>query len=269
MLNSIKTWLANPKRKYSDGVSLYLKTRNGNTFDSFFQSVKEAEPGSNHFNMLTDRLQKIARILETNSRVQSESVSAIKVDIKKAAPINVAPITIGKNANKQMPSIDANPYIRIEDLPENLQADFREIQKLTPEIHTWHEKAKAANSDNERKETINNAAMLEERRDELWFNIDSWWLENKAEGMDETLKSELVAKVEAFKVKHSNAGNAAKEAIELNDRISDLVTNINRAKKELPKLKDNKLTNRKKSIAGWEKELTEKQARLKEITEVK
>ena len=251
MVQKLKSWLANPKKNYAQGVDLYLKLRTDNKFDKFFQEVKTPDNGSIHFKMLVQRLANILRIEEAKPASKEEPVK--EVDLNKAKSINVDPISLPEKFTKQFPKIDANPMVRIEELPEELQKEYLEvIQPLAKELAHFHEVAKVAQSDDERKEAINKAAELEDQKAEAWAKIDEWWKVNKlGEGQQENVP----------------AGNSAKEAVEIAARIDDLKTNINRARKELDSIKDaNKKAAKASKITEWETELTQKSERLNELT---
>ena len=155
MIQQLNQWLANPNRNYDEGVQLYLKTRTDNKFDMFFQQVKAAPQNSLHAKMLLQKIQNIARIMGASAKAQPAHIPPV-VDISKARPITVDPIGLPKRA---FPRIDDNPYIRIEKLPAELQEKYEKVIKpLAKEIAHYHELAKVAPSDDDRKEAINKAA---------------------------------------------------------------------------------------------------------------
>lgn len=254
MIAQLRQWLGNPKRNYDEGVKLYLKLRTDLKFDNFFQSVKNAEPSSLHSNMLVQKLSNILRIEEAKPQPKTAQPEAPKVDISKAKPITVDPIPL--KTKKLFPKIDDNPFIRIEELPEDLKALYEnEVQPKAKEIAHYHEAAKVANTDEARKEAINMAAELEDKKAAAWKQIDDWWRVNK---LGDGKPEEKPAEPEKV--------NVGKKAIELQARIDDLNTNINRAEKELPTLTDKKKkANREKSLADWKKELKDKSAELKTL----
>lgn len=256
MYEQIRQWLASPAN-YSEGLSLYLKSRSDNKFDKFFQDA-ESSPATMHRKMLHQKLSNILRIHDAQPATANQP--EIKpVDLKKAAPITVDPIKLPKKAKeaKTYPQIDANPFVRLEKLPEDLQEKFKGIiQPLRKEIAHYHEVAKLATTDADRKEAINKAAELEDQEAAVWKEIDTWYKEHElGEGKpaDNTGKG-------------NDPINTAEAAIKLTERIADLKTNINRAKKELKTLKDEKkIKSRNASIAKWEKEQAEKEAQLKAL----
>lgn len=252
MYEQIRQWLANPAN-YSEGLALYLKSRGGNKFDKFFQDA-ESNPTKMHRNMLIQKLSNILRIHD--AQPQNINIPVIKpVDLKKAAQITVDPIKLPKKAkeSKTFPKIDANPFIRLEKLPEDLQEKYKGIiQPLRKEIAHYHEVAKLATTDEDRMVAINKAAELEDQEAAGWKEIDTWYKEHElGEGKHDVVINEPTV-------------NTAEAAIKLTERIADIKTNINRAKKELKTLKDEKkIAARKKSIANWQVEQAEKEAQLK------
>lgn len=253
MYEQIRQWLSNPAN-YSEGLALYIKSRGDNKFDKFFQDA-ESNPTKMHRNMLIRKLSNILRIHD--AQPQNINTPVIKpVDLKKAAPITVEPIKLPKKA-KSFPQIDANPFVRIEKLPEDLQVKYKGIiQPLRKEIAHYHEVAKLSTTDDDRMVAINKAAELEDQEAAVWKEIDTWYKEHElGEGKpaDNTGKG-------------NDPINTAEAAIKLTERIADLKTNINRAKKELKTLKDEKkIKSRNASIAKWEKEQAEKEAQLKAL----
>lgn len=252
MYEQIRQWLANPAN-YSEGLALYLKSRPDNKFDKFFQDAQVA-PTTMHSKMLHQRLSNILRIYGAQPKTTDQPV-ILPVDIKKAAPITVDPIKLPKKAKeaKTFPQIDANPFVRLEKLPEDLQEKFKGIiQPLRKEIAHYHEVAKLATTDEDRMVAINKAAELEDQEAAGWKEIDTWYKEHElGEGKHDVVINEPTV-------------NTAEAAIKLTERIADIKTNINRAKKELKTLKDEKkIASRKKSIANWQVEQAEKEAQLK------
>lgn len=254
MYEQIRQWLASPAN-YSEGLALYLKSHTDNKFNKFFQDA-EAAPSTMHRKMLHQKLSNILRIYDAQPRKIDQPI-ILPVDLKKAAPITVDPIKLPKKAKeaKTFPQIDANPFVRLEKLPEDLQEKYKsKIQPLRKEIAHYHEVAKLATTDDDRKEAINKAAELEDQEAAAWKEIDTWYKEHElGEG-----------KPPVDPGKGNEPANTAEAAIKLTDRIADLKTNINRAKKELKTLKDEKkIKSRNASIAKWEKEQTDKEAQLK------
>lgn len=257
MLEKINQWLTNPERTYNDGLDLYLKSRSKPDFDKFLTDGKDSKPESVQYNMLYQRLTNIARIMGNGVPVKKEETKPVITTEKEEKP------KAGKS--KQFPKIDDNPIINASELPDELRAKWDEIQAITPEIHAYHEQAKNATADDDRKELINLAAELEDKKDSLWEAIDTWWKETKL-GEGAAPKTE--------KPQTESEQNKAKAAVLINSRIEDLKTNIARAEKEIVSLSatdEDKLKNAKKiayrnnNLPTWKQELEEKTAELKAL----
>jgi len=228
-----------------------MKTRSDKSFDNFFQDAKDSKPNSLQYKLLKQKLSNIARIAVDIVPIPEKIET---VDLKKANPITVDAI---KLPSRQFPKIDANPYLRIEELPEDLRVKYETIiQPMVKEIAHYHEVAKTASNDTDRKQAINHALLLESNQSEAWAELDNWWTVNKLGEGKESTNDKSIELI-----------NPAKEAIALQSRIGDLKTNINRATKELTTLTDKRKVNiRNTNLVSWNAELIEKETRLKALT---
>ncbi|HNX93057.1 MAG TPA: hypothetical protein PKI17_05985 [Syntrophomonas sp.] len=209
----------------------------------FFSQVSNAKPGTLHFNMLLERMQKAARVATVKQAIVLPDITI--EEIKPAKNVPVRPIAPSKESVRQKTErsvrIADNPYVEISKLPEALQEDYKRIKAIPRELAQAHGEMKAAKTDAERADKLQVCKDMERERKELWSKIDEWWEKNK---------------------EVQPTGTAIESTVDVSNidkRLETIRKAINRAENELSSgnLDAKKKSARKIKLAAWKKEQKE------------
>jgi uncharacterized coiled-coil DUF342 family protein len=122
------------------------------------------------------------------------------------APIQAKPIKLPQKFNSQtLPKkqtddvaqtirIDDNPYIKVDQLPPDLQKKYKEIKRLKGEQNAYFErlKARAAGSNTDTQDLAKIIVEIADTVREYWSEIDTWYANKDGEKADK--KPELDTK---------------------------------------------------------------------------
>lgn len=238
-MNKAQQWLRDTRRTYADGVTIYKEIMGIDTSWKFFSQVSNAQPGTLHFNILMERMQKASRVAAVTQAnilpdITTEEIKPAKAPQKPAVP---AKETIRTRAEKSVRIAD-NPMVDIKQLPENLQESYRRIKEIPRELAQAHGEMKGAKTDAERAEKLQACKDLEAEKKALWGKIDEWWEKNK-DGQ-----------------KPEASGESSPDLSNIDKRLETLRKAINRAENELTsgKLDAKKKAARKMKLTAWKQE---------------
>jgi hypothetical protein len=223
-MNKATQWLADPQRKYADGLRMYAEVFGTDKQYDFFAGVSSPDKGSLHFNLLEEKIRRAARMLPEETELPA-------TDIKKSVRVKS---TKPSFSNPDHIRVVDNPLVEVTALPEELQQKYFENKSLTLELAAEHASLKDASSDQQRALHLENLKRIEKHRDENWQAIDSWWKANKP-------------------------GADPKPATDTNEskRRETLRKAVHRAEQEIAsgKLDEKKTLARNEKLAAWKKEL--------------
>jgi hypothetical protein len=222
-MNKATQWLADPQRKYADGLRMYAEVFGTDKQYDFFAGAPDPVIGSLHFNLLEEKIRKAARLLPA----EAETASTVTVSKKAESARPTRP-------NTDKVRIVDNPLVEVTALPEDLQQKYFENKSLTLELAAEHASLKQASTDEQRAAHLENARRLEKQRDENWQAIDSWWKQNKTVQTPQPAADTNEAK-----------------------RRETLRKAIHRAEQEIASgsLDERKVLARKEKLSAWKKEL--------------
>lgn len=247
-MNKAQAWLKDPRRDYAEGVAIYKEAMGNDKALQFFNQVSSAKPGTLHFNMLMERMQKVARVMVVKQadKLPDITTEEIKAPAKPVAgkPAKTMREIIREKADKSVRIVD-NPFVDISQLPDNLKTNYLRIKEIPKKLAGAHGEMKAATTDTERAAKLQLCKDLEDEKKALWLTIDDWWKSNKAgKAPEQETPADL-----------SN----------IDKRLETLRKAINRAENELKTgtLDAKKKTVRKEKIAVWKKEQKELQKLVK------
>ena len=222
-LEKIKNWINNPKATYQEGLKIYNEFKKSTKHDAYFAKVENADSNSQHFKILKNQVERIYRIQRQSVELNIPEKKAYEKP-KGKAEISVTEISHSKPIKKE-PSIriDDNPYIRVEELPNDLKEKF----KRNKQIPTLMNEARASinnlnTSKEDRVKFYNDLSMLEEERKENWKAIDEWWKSNKGNGNNNDNDNNNLSEDDKIK-----------QAIANEKRIKNLKIYISRDEKKL------------------------------------
>lgn len=181
-------WLKSPEKDFKKGVNLYLEHKLTTDHDNFFKSAIVNGPTAIHIKMLAGQMQKAAYRLKNAANHQEKEVKKSnkpvalvnkpKVINKKPDPSHLEVKQIS-GQKKESIRIDDNPFVKLEDLPKDLQAKFKENKANWKQIAETHAMMKGAKSDDERKRLFGVIEELDNKSTANWKAIDTWWKKNK------------------------------------------------------------------------------------------
>jgi len=183
-LQTLQTWLNTENKNFEEGVKLYELYKITKKHDQFFKAAISAGPTSLHFKILITQLQKAVYRLKTNQQEENKSAQQTKVS-QPVAP------EFTQISGKKSVRIDDNPYIRVEDLPEDLQLKYKENKTLYKDMAGIHAEMKQAKTNQERKELAEKLKQVEEKQTANWKKIDTWYKNNKNSDLITPSSSEI------------------------------------------------------------------------------
>ena len=224
----LANYMATGMKDYAEGISI-MKALGTDTKTVDFLNVPK--PSVLHENMLKKKLIEYARVNKIRPAVSQPVVNQVKQANKKPA---------GKSSREKQPGnktlvIDANPFVRIEDLPAEYRGKYRNASDLKNQQKTLHAELKALKDMTDEKSKTRRSelskqiigAKTEEKK--LWAEIDEWWEANKDKTREQRI-AESAAKGAIEREKRikanktfiqRNYGNS-KKTVELENRINEL-----------------------------------------------
>lgn len=189
------------------------------------------KPTAIHENLLKKKLIEYARVNKVKPALFKPVANIGKPEDKKPA---------GKTASEKQPGgkrliIDTNPFVRLEDLPEEYRQKFKAASDFKNQQKTLHAELKTLRDLTDEKSKKRRAELssqligtkTEEKK--LWAEIDEWWKANKDKTKEQQI-AESAAKAALDKEKRikanrtyiqRNYGNPAKKE-ELQNRMDEL-----------------------------------------------
>jgi len=203
--NRLAVWLADSKKDFHQGVSLFKELDINSEMLPFLRTGK---PHKLHWSILIRHMEEYARI----HQIKPAASRLIPVASVKERPV-VPEITKLVKTNKpavqsyiQRPKIDKNPAVRYEELPVELQVLFDENGRLNNESKAFHAKLKVLKDSlypevkEERGLIAREILSRKSKIRENWDRIDSWWKNRKIdEDPIEKAKREVLEKEKRIK----------------------------------------------------------------------
>lgn len=223
----VKAWLADPNRKFEDGLKLYNQHKRDSSRDAFFNSQPTFKVGTIQFNMLLGELTRIARILD--------QLPEDKQPQEQSKPITLGrPMSAMERKASSLKVENFNPTVDYNALPDEMKAKFDSIREVSKIIGGLKVAMDSATADDERKSFAEQLLVNWEKRKVLWAELDEW------------------------NAKNGNTGKKAKpnfgdmSVAELKKARKIRMDNITRAKKDSKNKKKAEV-----SISEWSKEIDE------------
>lgn len=177
----IRDWLANPKRKFEEGLKLYDLHKSKTDKDAFFRTQPTFPEGSLQYNILFSEMNRIYRILsqklENNPKPQ-EAASEPKtpaINTKNKAISLGTPLTANQRRASVIKITNHTPSVDYNSLPLELQSKFNTIKELSKSMAVF--KAIASDekaTDADRKTAASNLCQQFDYKKSLWAEIDQW-----------------------------------------------------------------------------------------------
>lgn len=172
-MTTASDWLKSPNRNYADGIQLLKQL---DPKDRHLKFLDVSKPDEYKATLLRDRIAYHNR-LGKQARVESkaEVTGAGKtVNINKGKG-NKPPVEEKKPSVK----IDDNPIVRYEDLPVEYQRKYDAAKSAGRKLASLKEALKVAPNDAERADIGKQLETLEDEKNKLWGEIDTYWNANK------------------------------------------------------------------------------------------
>lgn len=236
MIQQLKDWISNPKRKFSDGVNLFNQlatTTQKNNFQVYFDKNKDENvPQFDiRFTTLINQISFIQR------RIQSNPEAFAQVSTQATAKVST-------NAQEVSTPTD------IDQLPESFDQDKERLKEIVPIMAKLHaEMSKSDLAEDKRAGIRSQLVELDGERRAIWAKIEQYQADGLEPGVE---KSELETKVE------ENMFAMGKDLV---TRRSQLRSNITRNNSSLEKYTQAgnaaKIEEVKARLAEYETELAE------------
>lgn len=237
MNTKIKQWLNDSEKTFDEGLAIYDKVKKDTKKDAFFRTQPTFKQGSIQFNMLSQELIRISRIMDQ----QQPQVKAPVISIKQENPtIKANPAINKKNVTRagKLVITDVDLEMKYEDLPAEMKAKYDEIRSLSKELGGLKLMLETVPTNEERQQVADQLCTSYDKRRDLWMELDAW----KQTDVSESAKKELTVD-------------------EIKKQIKLKKDNINRAMKN--KEPKNKAKN-EKSIKKWANEIEDLEKLLPE-----
>ena len=206
----LANYLATGMKDYAEGINI-LKELGFDRQSIDFLNV--SKPTAIHENLLKKKLLEYARVNKVRPALfKPVANTGNQVDKKSSGKPDIEKQTGGKKL-----IIDTNPFVRLEDLPEEYRQKFRAASDLKNQQKTLHAELKTLldltdeKSKKRRAELSSQLICTKTEEKAHWAAIDEWWHANK----DKTKEQQI-------------AESAAKAAIEKEKRIKANRTYIQR-----------------------------------------
>ena len=184
MLNKIEKWIANPKRKYADGVGFFNRFASAaqkENFSKFFE-VKEDETVEQfdiRFTTLVNQMLFVQRRIKSNPELFIES--------KSNAANSDSQISTGEKKSEQK-------AINIDEIPEELAPERDRLKELVPMMAKLHaDMADEKIADDHRAAIRNELIRLDNERRAIWKKIDSVGISVEKPDKETEVETNMVA----------------------------------------------------------------------------
>lgn len=226
----IKEWLSNPKREYSEGLSLYNEHKRDSSRDKFFNTPT---PDTIHMNMMLGELARISRILS-----QNESVAQVKSEELPKKVISLGePLTASQRRARSFKIVNDDPEVDYNSLPDDMKAKFDNIKQLSKTIGGLKVALDSAENNEDRKKFADDLCTKWDERKSLWAELDAFITEDKKKAKEND-------KIPFTEMNQEQLAKAVKLRKDYINRAEKNVTEKNRNKTE-------------KRIKEWESEIDE------------
>ncbi len=174
----IKKWLANPNRKFEDGLKLYNAHKTDQKKDQFYSAKPTFPKGSIQINMLINDLTRILRILDQNPLVNK---SIIKISNETNKTISLKPLAIKTVAMAEKLKIadQVVPNVNYSDLPDEMKIKFDRIKALSKELGGLKLSLSTIADNEERRKVADDLCNKWDERHNLWVELDTWFAKNQ------------------------------------------------------------------------------------------
>lgn len=235
MSSKVQSWLANPDRTYAEGVKLLLELEPNDKFAAYFSKMKDADNTDIAFNVLTERMERLAYKLGlTVNDSEKETKAVILGAVTKAVP----------DGNKSKIQVITIEKVEYDNLPAALKKSYDRVREITPIMSTLHAQLAAADlTDEQRMQLANELCDLDDERHAIWNNLDNYAASKdlEIENPSEPLSDDPITK-----------------GIQIVRRIDRLKENIARYNKTIEKsTKPNIIERNKQKLVAAEVELKE------------
>lgn len=167
MISKLQNWLNNPKRKYTDGVAIFMTVATAQqktNFATFFQSVDNGDKIDQfdiHFTTLVNQLAFSMRQIQSNPKLL-EKLAAIKADEPKADK---------PEGDQTPPPTDQTP----PPLPPEFEVHQERLKELIPLMARAHaEMADEKIADDKRAKLRRELVEMDKERRSIWAEIDKY-----------------------------------------------------------------------------------------------
>ena len=234
--------MANPKRKYADGLAFFNRFASDKQkadFLHFFEDVKEDEAIEQfdiRFTTLVNQIAFVERRIKSNPELFIESKAEI------SSP-QLSPLTKGSTP-------EAGGVVNLDQLPAELSAERDRLKDIVPIMAKLHaDMANEKMADDHRAAIRAELVRLDDERRAIWQKIDSAGVEVE--------KSELETAVEA-----NMMALGAKTALRIGQLKSYITRNQEALKTHTEAGNQKKADNAREKIEAYTKELEELQKLL-------
>lgn len=209
----IDEWLSNPKRNYSEGLSLYTEHRRDASSDKFFNTQT---PGTIHMNMLIGELSRITRIISQNEPTAQDK----KVEVPGKLISIGDPLTKNQRRAQSFKITNTDPDVDYKSLPDDMKQKFDSIKELSKVIGGLKVALDAAETNDDRKKFADDLCNKWDERKALWDELDKFIKEERKQTKDNNkipfteMNKEQLAK--AIKLRKDNINRAEKNVTEKN-----------------------------------------------------
>jgi hypothetical protein len=245
MLEQIQKWVADPKRKYNEGLDFFKQfatPQQKKDFQSYFEGVEDVENVEQfdaHFTLLVNQIVFIQNRMKANPEAYQEAVAQEPTKVVKLQPV-------------------APKEISLDELPDHLadeRARLREIVPIMAKLHA--EMSNETIADDKRLELVTELVKLDNERRAIWEKIDADMPEGTVVKTDDD--EQVVEK------------NMLTLGATLAKRVTTLKGQINKNEKalqgHLEKNNDKKAENSRTTLEAQRAELAQLQALLGESEE--
>ena len=165
MLKKINAWLSNPKRKYKDGLEIFMTLSSATqkkNFKEYFEkdSDKVTEQFDQKFTMLVNQVSFIHNRIKQNPEAFKQAVLAEET------------IRVDHGKTEDDPSGDKKPLLDV--LPEALAPIYARIKEIVPLMAKLHADMANEPADDKRIPLMNELVALDDERRAAWAQIDNY-----------------------------------------------------------------------------------------------
>lgn len=244
MLKNIQKWLANPKRKYAEGLGYFNRfasKKQKDTFGSFLNDVKEDEnvpqfDAAGRFPILVNQVIFIQKGITTNA----EAFKKVLLDeVPEKTPVKSSDPNTAKKVKAA------------EKLSQDLAAEQARLKELVPVMAKLHaDMSDEKIADDKRAAIRAELVQLDDERRAIWAKIDSAGVEIERSEEETEVEKNMMAL-------------GAKTALRIGQLKSYITRNEDALKKHTDAKNQKKADNAKEKIELYKAELAELEKLIK------